>query len=54
MITLQHLHDSWRERESYVKYNSPVLVQENFQRVKILGVVIGESTSGRSLGVVHA
>ena len=56
MITLQHLHDSWREREreSYVKYNSPVLVQENFQRAKILGVVIGESTSGRSLGVVHA
>ena len=49
MITLQHLHDS--SRESYVKNNSLVLVQENIERVKKLGVVIGES--GRSLGVVH-
>ena len=49
MITLQHLHDSWRQ--SYVKYNSLVLVQENIERVKILGVVI--SKSGRGLGMVH-
>ena len=28
-------------RESYVKYNSLVLFQENIERVKKLGVVIG-------------
>ena len=39
------------DRESYVKYNFLVLVQENIERVKILGVDIGES--GRGLGVVH-
>ena len=45
MITLQHLHDSWQERV-YIKYNSLVLVQENIERVKTLGVVIGESGRG--------
>ena len=50
MITLEHLHDSWRERELRVKYDSLVLVQENIERIEILGVVIGES--GRGLGVV--
>ena len=38
-------------KESYVKYNSLVLVQENIERVKKLGVVISER--GRGLGVVH-
>ena len=42
MMTLQHLH---------LKYNSLVLVQENIERVKILGVVTGESRRG--LGVVY-
>ena len=46
MITLQHLHDSWRERESYVKYNFLALALENIKRVKILGVVIGGSRRG--------
>ena len=39
-----------RERELRVKYDSLVLVQENIERIEILGVVIGES--GRGLGVV--
>ena len=38
-------------KESYVKYNSLKLIQENIQGVKKLGVVISES--GRGLGVVH-
>ena len=42
---------SWRERESYIKYNSLALVKENIDRVNILGVVIGKS--GRDLGVSH-
>ena len=49
MITLQHLHDSWRE--SYLKCNSLLWVQENIEEVKKLGVVISES--GRGLGVIH-
>ena len=49
MITLQHLHDSWRKR---VTSNITLeLVQENIKRVKKLGVVF--SGSGRGLGVVH-
>ena len=52
MITLQHLHDSWREKATSNITRSLVLVQENIDRVKILGVVIGESGCG--LGVVHA
>jgi hypothetical protein len=38
-------------RESYVKYNSLMLVQGHIGRVKKLGVVIGES--GHGLGVVR-
>ena len=47
LITLQHLH----AKESYVKYNSLELVQENIKIVKKLAVVFSES--GRGLGVVH-
>jgi hypothetical protein len=38
-------------RESYVKYNSRMLVQGNVGRVTKLGVGIGER--GRGLGVVR-
>jgi hypothetical protein len=38
-------------RESYVKHNSLMLVQGNVERVKKMGVVVGES--GRGLGVVR-
>ena len=52
MITRQHIHKSWqeRERESYIKYSSLMLVQGNVRRAMKLGVIIGES--GRCLGVV--
>ena len=50
MITRQRIHKSWQERESYIKYNSLMLVQGNVRRAMKLGVIIGES--GRGFGVV--